>query len=595
MAIRFTWFMALALALVATVTFASGESDAGSAASAEKEYVTDPSTGKQVVKPEYGGTITGALLTRPYDHGDTWITHGAGLISGPAMDKLGQANWAIDRSLSPFTTYYPENVVTGLLAESWENPDPLTYRYTIHDNVFFHDKPPVNGRQLTADDVAANYERLLGIGRFAGQEPAAHTWGTKRIPMESVTAIDDLTFEIKLSQPYADTARSLFDDCHIRAYPPEIFDSLHDANNVIGTGPFIMDEFVSATSITFDKNPNYWRDDEKFPGNRLPYVDRLVFLMMSDEATRVAALRSGQIDISGDLGTSAIRSISTVADLQERHPEMQYWPISFRSETSLAFKMVEAGPLSDVRVRRAMQMAIDIEAISDNYYRGLAKPQPWGPIGPAWIGYHNPFDTWPEELQQYWVYDPEGAERLLDEAGYPRGDDGVRFRTTVSVNGDRSDIGYHELQVGYWKEIGVEVELRAPDNATFIGQISSGEWDGLVWHVSVGADYGNLDGSLGGFRAGASFTGGAFNDPVFDARWNELQATTGDEYRQMAKALDLYVVEQHRYLWGPLVPSFTVSQPWLVGYNGEMQMGNCGWTEIYPRLWVDSQLKDEMN
>ena len=208
--------------------------------------------------------------------------------------------------------------------------------------------------------------------------------------MESVTAIDDLTLEIKLSQPYADTARGLFDDCHIRAYPPEIFDVLHDANNVIGTGPFIMDEFVSATSITFDKNPNYWRDDEKFPGNRLPYVDRLVFLMMSDEATRVAALRSRQIDITGDLGTSAIRSISTVADLQERHPEMHYWPISFRSETSLAFKMVEAGPLSDVRVRRAMQMAIDIEAISDNYYRGLAKPQPWGPIGPAWIGYHNP-------------------------------------------------------------------------------------------------------------------------------------------------------------------------------------------------------------
>ena len=193
-------------------------------------------------------------------------------------------------------------MVTGLLAESWENPDPLTYRYTIHDNVFFHDKPPVNGRQLTADDVAANYERLHGIGRFAGQEPAAHTWGTKAIPIESVTAIDNLTFEIKLSQPYADTARQLFDDCHIRAYPPEIFDMLHDANSVIGTGPFIMDEFVSATSITFDKNPNYWRDDEKFPGNRLPYVDRLVFLMMSDEATRVAALRSRQIDITGDLG-----------------------------------------------------------------------------------------------------------------------------------------------------------------------------------------------------------------------------------------------------------------------------------------------------
>ena len=488
-------------------------------------------------------------------------------------------------------------MVTGLLAESWENPDPLTYRYTIHDNVFFHDKPPVNGRQLVADDVAANYERLLGIGRFAGQEPAAHTWGTKRIPMESVTAIDDLTLEIKLSQPYADTARSLFDDCHIRAYPPEIFDSLHDANNVIGTGPFIMDEFVSATSITFDKNPNYWRDDEKFPGNRLPYVDRLVFLMMSDEATRVAALRSGPDRyLRRPRGPPPSGRSARWADLRERNPEMHYWPISFRSETSLAFKAVEQGPLSDVMVRRAMQMAIDIEAINENYYRGLAKPQPWGPIGPAWIGYHNPFDTWPEELQQYWVYDP-GRCRTAARRGRiptrrrrrPLPHHGVgqrrplRHRPTTSC---RSATGRRSA----WRW-----NSARPTTHRSSARSVPGEWDGLVWHVSVGADYGNLDGSLGGFRAGASFTGGAFNDPVFDARWNELQATTGDEYRQMAKALDLYVVEQHPYLWGPLVPSFTVSQPWLVGYNGEMQMGNCGWTEIYARLWVDSQLKDEMN
>ena len=559
------------------------------------KYVTDPTTGKVVSAPEYGGTITAALLTRPYDHGDTWLTHGAGLIAGPAMDKLGQANWGIDRSLTPFTTYYPMNVLRGLLAESWENPDPLTYIYKIHDNVFFHDKPPVNGRQMTADDMAANYERLHGIGRFAGQEPAAHSWGTKSIPIESITATDKLTFEIKLSQPYADTARQLFDDCHIRAYPPEIFDQLDDANNVIGTGPFIMDEFVSATSITFDKNPNYWHNDEKFPGNRLPYVDRLVFIMMSDEATRIAALRSGQIDISGDIGTSAIKSISTVADLQKRSPELQLWPISFRSATSLAFKAVEKGPLSDIRVRRAMQMAIDIETINDNYYHGLAKPQPWGPIGPAWVGNNNPFDTWPAELQASYSYDPEGAERLLDEAGYTRGADGVRFKTSVMIPAERADIGYFELQVGYWKEIGVEVELRAPNWATYLGMLSAGDWDGLILHVSVGADYGNLDGSLGGFRSGASFTGGAFNDPVFETKWKELQASSGDEFQRLAKALDLYVIQQHNYLWGPIVPGYTATQPWLVSYNGEMQMGNCGWTEPYARMWVDSQLKDEMN
>ena len=92
-------------------------------------------------------------------------------------DKLGQADWATDRSILAFTTYFPASVVTGHLAESWENPDPLTYIYKLHDNVLFHDKPPVNGRKLTADDMAWNYERLFGIGRFAGQEPAPCTRG----------------------------------------------------------------------------------------------------------------------------------------------------------------------------------------------------------------------------------------------------------------------------------------------------------------------------------------------------------------------------------------------------------------------------------
>ena len=307
----------------------------------------------------------------------------------------------------------------------------MTYIYKIRDNVFFHDKPPVSGRQFTADDMAANYERQFGIGRFADQEPAAFSWGTKLIPMESVTATDKLTLVIKLSRPYEDTHRQLFDECQVWAYPPETFDMIDDANNVIGTGPFIMDEFVSGTSVTLDRNPNYWKDDEKFPGNRLPYVDKLVLLMMGEETTRIAALRSGQVDITGSLGVAGIKSISTVADLKERNPELQIWPIVFRSETSLAMRQ-DRPPLNDVRVRHALQMAIDLETINDNYFSGLGEWQPMGPLGPSWVGYNNPFDTWPEELKKFWSsYDPAGAERLLDKAGYPRGADGVRFKTEI--------------------------------------------------------------------------------------------------------------------------------------------------------------------
>ncbi|MDE0022987.1 MAG: ABC transporter substrate-binding protein [Spirochaetaceae bacterium] len=594
MALRFIWFVALAFALVATGTFAAGEGE--EAAAAEKEYVTDPSTGKQVLKPAYGGTITAALLTLPFDHADTWVSHAGGVFGGAALDKLGQADWAVDRSINKLVTYYPESVVTGHLAESWENPDPLTYIYKLRDNVFFHDKPPVNGRQLTADDMAANYERLFAIGRFAGQEPAVHTWGTKGLPFESVTATDELTLQIKLSRPNADTHRQLFDDCHVRAYPPETFDMLGNVNNLIGTGPFIVNEYVSGSSITWDRNPDYWKDDEKYPGNRLPYADKLVMLMMSDEATRLAALRSGQIDITGETGVSRIKSIANAVQLQEDVAGIQLFPIALRSETSLSMRM-DKPPLNDIRVRHALQMALDLETVRDNYFLGFGDWQPMGSVGPAVTGYNNPFDTWPEELKKFWSYDPAGAERLLDEAGYPRGADGVRFETSIMTNGDRGDVGYMELVAGYWKEIGVEVEIETPDNATYEGRRQSLDFDGFVDFWAVGADYGNVASTLGQFRDDASYKAGTFSDPVFEAKYDELEAAAGDaeEYRRLAKALDMYVIEQHPYIYGPRVATFNVAQPWIVGYNGEMAIGNCAWNGPYARMWIDSQLKAELN
>ena len=302
---------------------------------------------------------------------------------------------------------------------------------------------------------------------------------------------------------------------------------LDDPGNVIGTGPFIIDEYVSGVSMTLDKNPDYWKDDEKFPGNRQPYVDRLVLLMTADEATRVAALRSRQGD-NTQIGVAQINGIDTLADLKERNPELTLWPLVARSTHVFAMKQ-DLAPWDDVRVRHALQMAIDLEEVNDSYFSGFGEWQPWGLAGPAWapFGVSNPFDTWPEEIKQYWVYDPEGAERLLDEAGYPRGADGVRFRTA---------------------------------------RISEG-YEGL-WQQNAGADYASLFDVFQSLRQNSTYPGGIV-DPKYHAMFDELNAATGDEQRRLAKALDMYAIEQHSYIRGPRVPSFVVSQPWVVGYNGE--------------------------
>ena len=189
----------LAFALVATVTFASAEGE--EAAAAEKEMVLDPSTGEMVTAPEYGGTIRPIVNAKP-EGIDPYFRYTAGLWIGLVNEKLGRGDWAIDRSVFGYTTQFlPDEVLTGQLAESWENPDPLTYVFKIRDGVFWHDKAPVNGRPLTAHDVEYSFDRILGLD---GHEPTPDVSGGANLlnlSWEAVTATDDFTVEFKLKEP----------------------------------------------------------------------------------------------------------------------------------------------------------------------------------------------------------------------------------------------------------------------------------------------------------------------------------------------------------------------------------------------------------
>ena len=160
-----TLAVGLALVLTATGLWATGAEEDATAA-ADKEYVTDPVTGKVVVAPEYGGTLTFA------DRGDGFGSHdqyhGHALSnSSLIIEKLGVADWAIDRKRYPFVGGYqlPVYATRGALAESWDQPDPTTYVFHIRQGVHWHDKPPMNGRELTAKDIEYNFHRHLGLGQ----------------------------------------------------------------------------------------------------------------------------------------------------------------------------------------------------------------------------------------------------------------------------------------------------------------------------------------------------------------------------------------------------------------------------------------------
>ena len=253
--------------------------------------------------------------------------------------------------------------------------------------------------------------------------------------------------------------------------PPEVIEQhgdLTDCDNMVGTGPYMLTEWVENSSMTYSKNPDYWDYDEKYPENRLPYIDQINRLIMPEKETQLAALRSGRLDYIGQSGGGQLQA-AQVESLRRTNPDIAVYPWAFRSETSVAFNLRHPSPFQDIRVRKAMQMAIDLETINNTYFGGL-----WNDDTPGDYRRRSARDTsshskqWPEATRNVFAYDTEGAEALLDEAGYPRGADGVRFK---AVHNPLSawDMGYQEIAVEYWDAIGIDVEIRTHEGTQLSG------------------------------------------------------------------------------------------------------------------------------
>ena len=590
----------IGLALTATGLWAGGGADAEPAAAAEKEMVMDPTTGEMVSAPEYGGSITGLFNPdHESENADIWHFRTAIHQTKIVLERMGGGNWGLPRDEFAFAGAIP-NVpqYTGRLAESWEQPDATTIVLHIRRGVKWHDKEPMNGRELVADDVVFNFSRNLGLGEFAADGPSPQISVLGTLPIESITATDRYTVVFELEQPRLSALYHIIGDIYGNQYPPEVIRQDGDAKDwtkLVGTGPFMWTDWVQGTSLTYTKNPDYWGFDEKFPENRLPYVDEFKALIMPEEATRIAALRSGQLDVlGGPLGFDLAPGPATEG-LERTNPELKHFPWEFRGFNSAGFNITEP-PFDDVRVRRAMQMALDLETVADTYFKGYADATPRGVVGTAHIGYAFPIAEWSGEIKGYYSYDPEGAERLLDEAGYPRGADGARFKTVFngSPNPSLTNVGYTEIMIQFWDAIGVDVELTIMESAAWIPMIQNADYEGMVWIFS--AWNAPLPVTTVGWQSPTGWINATgHNVPAYEAMLAAIgSAKTVEEERQLIQEADRYLIENHLYLWGPIMPQVAVTQPWIVGYNGETNLGDVDGWAIFARLWIDHAMKESM-
>jgi peptide/nickel transport system substrate-binding protein len=536
--------------------------------------------------PRYGGTLIAASATEAPNTDQAIGGVAAGAANSGVVEKLGIGNWAINRTINPLTAPYLDIPhYTGALAVSWEAVDGATYRFTIRDGVTWHDKEPMNGRPLTAEDVVFNFQRLSGTGPFA--EPPPNAGRFRQLAFKTLEARDNQVF-IELAEPHPEALPILLDDGNGFILPPEVIAARGDVTDwrtLVGTGPFVLDEWIAGDSLSYRRNPAYWGNDEKDPDNPLPYVDELRIVIMPEPATWLAAMRAGRIDFLGANVATAIERFDEAANLLDDRPELQAHRHYVRSDQAFAMYVADA-PFDDIRVRRAMQMALDNETIATAVYQGQADTTPQGVIGRSQPANIVPYEQWPAELQNAYRYDPAAAEALLDEAGYPRGVDGVRF--TVPLQWPAWDeIGaYQNLALEHWRAVGVQVEVNTIPGRRWIALLGAGRLHGLSPAV-LGTSSDPI-GALQWQEPGHRWNRGQVNDPVYNEWLTKARdAASLDDRTEAIRQADYRLIGQHWYTWGPSAPSFNVTQPWVHGFGGGTFLGNGQANAVFARLWID--------
>jgi peptide/nickel transport system substrate-binding protein len=531
-------------------------------------------------EPKYGGEITTVK--------DTIVTIFDPFAGGypgwqPWLEGLFKWDWALDRNVWSFSYHFvPYEYHKGNLAESWEfSPDLKSMIVHIRKGVKWQDKAPVNGREFTAHDVQYHYDRILGTGSGFTEPSNFAAWINT---IEKVTAKDDYTVEIKFKQVGFSGVWQLIDMVTVNFFVPHEWveqGDLTNWQNVVGTGPWILTNFVSDSSMTVSRNKNYWGYDERHPQNQLPYADKLTALAIKDVATKMAALRTGKIDILANLDWQHANV------LKESNPELQV--VKGPESGSLGLEMrVDNAPFTDIRVRKALQLALDLNQIAKTHYNGLVDGIAAGIVPQEIKLYCYPYAEWSQELKDEYSYNPTKAKQLLVEAGYPNG-----FKTNV-VTSAIFDLDLMQIMKSYFSDIGVDMEIKTVDVSSYFQYIAMLKHDQMATAGTAPSNPQKLiQNYFSKTKGGGNFCN--VNDEDYDALVYKFNnATTMDEAAKCVQQADKYVLEKHWHVVTVPKPTFIVCQPYLKGYSGEVIQES--WNDWFhlTRIWIDQDLKKSM-
>ena len=354
--------------------------------------------------------------------------------------------------------------IEGDLAESWSQPDETTYVFKLRRGVRWHAKPPVNGRELTAEDVRYTVERFLTVKG----NPSAYMLK----PVERVEVVDRYTVKFALREPFAwflDMLASPMFAAIVAKECVDTFGDLKKAESVAGTGPWMLDGHRPNQGLTFVRHPGYF-----LPG--LPLIDRIEVVVDEDNASRMAAFLAGKYDLGWEFPGAIPRSdwMQIKDVLRERRPRLRTAEFASNVEFHVSMR-TDRPPFSDARVRQALSLAVDRQGIIDTINEGVGVLNPAVPA--ALKEWALPIDRLGEGAR-YFRHDPGEARRLLAAAGYPNG---FPAALCFATYGSTAIADTAQLVVKRFKEIGVDAKLDQREYGAFIATCYFGKFDTLAY------------------------------------------------------------------------------------------------------------------
>ena len=546
--------------------------------------------------PEYGG-IHNRIRTSNWEVWDYAIPPYMVDISLMGEELLG-GDWTkgpAGTNENDWTSGYGgfTDTLTGRLAEDWEMPDSETIIYHIRQGIHWWDKEPANGRELTAEDVAWNIERHFTSPRSLHYNAYNKTG---KSPL-SITATDRYTVEVKVDPQWQGLMAAVIGD-HMWMLCPDAVEAnggepLASWQQFIGTGPFMIDNYVKDTYIEFVRNPDYWQTDPLNPENRLPYADgikdTIIHYAILDSGSPYAhqaglikaAFKFGRVDFISTL--TKVLTWEEVDELKAEFTALGVKPFAGSTATFLWPRLDNTElPFNDIRIRRAMNLAVNKQELVDDYYYGHADLLVWPyPDLPVFDRIYTPLEEQSQAVQDLFGYDIERARELMAEAGYP---DGFEF----TIYSDKSE--FLMIIKEYLKDIDIDMKIRYA--IELAGMDTSDEQ----------AFYGDANllkpQDMASVIEGSPFNYSRINDPRIQQAYMSVSRYTGindSEVARILKEIGPYILEQAVPVFFPTPQSFVMWWPWLQNYYGAVGGGgNDNIDEYLMYFWIDTDMKTAM-